>query len=178
MCIVLVRALASLIRSSDATQLTWGNSFISFEGQLCIFAWVLSLLGRYFHYLLVKNATVFMVWWRHTHSDWQCTETFLYVIGKSNIMYCYCNLRSIQCSNCLHVIDISANKGTLTNLNFRKDAIDTSSFLSIHVLQFVIKSQCKWTCSRIYSFTRAFVCPSHHLEIIGFYIVWKLMHSS
>ena len=44
---------------------------LSFEGQLCKFAWVLSLLGSYFHFLFVKKTTMFTVWCRHVHSDWQ-----------------------------------------------------------------------------------------------------------
>ena len=35
--------------------------------------------------LLTKKTTMFIVLCRHAHSDWQSTETFLYVIGKSNI---------------------------------------------------------------------------------------------
>ena len=33
-----------------------------------------------------KNTTMFTVLCTHGHSDWQSTDSFLYVIGKSNIM--------------------------------------------------------------------------------------------
>ena len=58
------------------------NSLFSFEGQLCTFARLLSLLGRYFHHL--KKITMFTVLYRYAHSA-QSTETFLYVVGKSKI---------------------------------------------------------------------------------------------
>ena len=29
---------------------------------------------------------MFTIWCRHAYSDWQSTEAFIYVIGKSNIM--------------------------------------------------------------------------------------------
>jgi len=29
---------------------------------------------------------MFTVWCRHAHFDWQITDQFVYVIGKSNIM--------------------------------------------------------------------------------------------
>jgi len=56
------------------------------EVQLCAFARLLSLLGRYFYYILTKKTTMFTVLCRHAHSEWQYTEAFLYVIGMSNIM--------------------------------------------------------------------------------------------
>jgi len=44
---------------------------------------------------------MFTVLCRHVHSDWQSTEAFLYVKGKSNI---------IVLDN-LHIIEIPTNKG-------------------------------------------------------------------
>ena len=54
------------------------NSLFLFEGQLCTFVWVLCLLCRYFNHL-----NTFLC--RHALSDWQSTETYLYIIGKFNI---------------------------------------------------------------------------------------------
>ena len=36
--------------------------------------------------ILKKKTTMFTVWCRHAHSDWQSTKACLYVVGKSNIM--------------------------------------------------------------------------------------------
>ena len=63
-----------------------------FEGQLGTIAWVLSLLGRYFHYLKKPHYYMFTVWCRNAHSGCQRTEAFLYVIGKSNYMLTYRHL--------------------------------------------------------------------------------------
>ena len=42
--------------------------------------------GQVFSLVLTKKTSMFTVLCRHAHSDWQSTEAFLYVIGKSNIM--------------------------------------------------------------------------------------------
>ena len=52
-------------------------------GKLCIFAWVLSLLGRYFRYFYEENYHVYCLmltcaFWFAKHSS------IVYVIGKSN----------------------------------------------------------------------------------------------
>ena len=54
---------------------------LSFDGQLCTFVWVLSLLSRYCYHSYKEN---YHVYCRNAHSDWQNTEAFRYVIGKSN----------------------------------------------------------------------------------------------
>jgi len=45
------------------------NSLYSFEGQLSTFAWVFSLLGRYFIIVLKENNHVYCVMYSHAHSD-------------------------------------------------------------------------------------------------------------
>ena len=54
--------------------------------------------GYFFSLLLTKKATMFIFVCRHTHSDWQSTEAFLFVIVKSNIMltWKYIGVRKIS----------------------------------------------------------------------------------
>ena len=52
-----------------------------------------------------KKTTIITVWCRHTLYDWQSSQAFLYVIGKSNIKlkwtyYCPWYSRKTQFSNC------------------------------------------------------------------------------
>ena len=64
---------------------------------------------------------MFTVLCRYAHSDWQSTEAFLYVIGKSNIMstwkyFIVIDIKGKRNFNFfttlyIHIVEISKNKG-------------------------------------------------------------------
>ena len=96
---------------------TWPvwHSLISLKGQLCTFAWVLSLFVQVFSLLLTKKTTIFTVLCRHAHSDWQSTEAFLYVIRKSNIMQTLSltlkTKHNFKHFYYIHIVEIPTQKG-------------------------------------------------------------------
>ena len=73
-----------------------------------------------------KKTTMFTVWCRHAHSDWQITEVFLYVIRKSNIMFPWTYIIVLDIygkHNFKHIIGIPAREQTRTNIKLIKQGI-------------------------------------------------------
>ena len=113
-----------------------------------LFVWVLSLLGRYFHHSNKENlVTMITVLCRNKHSNWQSTEAFLYIIGKSNIMLTWnyftvlCHLRKTQFQTLLliHVVEIPTQKGEhswkCTELSLKLRETQFQSFDFIHIIE-------------------------------------------
>ena len=75
--------------------------------------------GYVFSLLLTKKTNMFTVLCRHAHCDWQSTEVFLNIIGKSNIMltWKYIGVLNIKGKHnfkhfyYIHIIEIPTQKG-------------------------------------------------------------------
>ena len=75
--IIVVTNIVLLAVNCKPTPSVVGTTLYIFMSALS-FGWIFSCF-------FVKKTTMFAVWCEQAHSDWQSTNAFLYVIGKSNI---------------------------------------------------------------------------------------------
>ena len=108
-------------RSNIFPLLVWGTTLVHLHK--CSPLWVAIFI------ILIKKTIMLTVWCRHAHSNWQRTETFLYIIGKSNIMLTWTYLLVIGIKGkhnfklfwYIPIKEIPTNKGENSyNLNISK----------------------------------------------------------